>query len=267
MNRKTQQINYIDIENLISEVVTNKIYRNQENFDLVVKQFFKHDITGFKTKFIQNLVVEQIDENMRFLYDIKNINYRINKFVKNSSVVVKDSNNIVREKHFSKSFEELTKSTLSFRKYLFLCELEKVMKLKKSVKRKRSKKTEANEERRNLQKFYEKKLQEIHDKSRKRYFTMYSYIDIHEERQQHIIDYDDIHESEIDKYVIDIMRDTLYDNDNSIDYDIHFTILKNIILRERAKHTQQQKIKKTAKRRQINAHELLKKLREFCMSD
>ena len=73
MKQKAQQINYEDLENLISEVMTNKIYRTQENFDLAVKQLFNYDIVAFKTKFIQDLVVEQINEDMRFLYNIKNI--------------------------------------------------------------------------------------------------------------------------------------------------------------------------------------------------
>ena len=265
----TTKINYEDLENLISEVVTNTIYKTQENFDLVIRQFFKFDIVGFKTKFLQNLVIQEIPEDMRFLYDIKNINYRINKFIKNSRVVTRDDNNTVVKKHFSESFEELVKSVKNFRKYLFEKELEKIRQQNKRKTTKQKKMSEKEQRKRELDKFYEKKLQEIYDKNRQRYFTMFSYVELHEERKQHILDYDDIDETEIDKYIIDVMRNTLYDNPNKINYDIHFEILKKFVIKARKEHYNKEQrkrtVKKTVKKKKtINPHELLKKLRNYC---
>jgi len=115
-------LTYLECEQLIKEIVDNKLFRNQKDFDKVMTRFM--DFHDFKQVFLVNLVNDQIPEYLKPYYKKNHIRDNVNKLLKGSKAVVKDEYRIIRRNYFDNAFGDLSKAVRSFRKYLFLKEFE-----------------------------------------------------------------------------------------------------------------------------------------------
>jgi len=242
MTTKTQQnLKYVEYENLLSEVVSNQLFKTQQNFDIVMKQFIQyHDM---KSKLLVNLVNEHIHKDMKQFYTEKNIRYTINTFIKNSDVVVKDIYNIVRQKQFSKSISDLCCSMCSYRKYLFMCEVEKELSKKHDYTYKEKDKQKDIE--------FSEEIKEFYDKNTNKYFTTYNYNieDTHNIERIDYIDIDKIDEMTRITTISDIIRK----------HDKYLKKYKRIVKKKRLKNNHV----RIKKQKTVDTQDLLKKLRLF----